>query len=242
MLVRPVSRSVRMMRTAISPRFAISTRCNRGISPPAPRTRRRARRRARARGATPWRPWRGSVRARLRSAAGWEPAAIAASALQHHARDAEPAVVREREVRLRGAHGAEAFERGSAQPQDGNPPAWLQDLDLGPADAAGDAGAERFARRLLGRESGRQVRQRVLEPAAVRELAGREQAALHPLPEPPERLGDAIDLADVDTDAANRHESLLGGQRWDLEESDSRDAPRARSSSWRASHGAPGSV
>ena len=120
--------------------------------------------------------------------------------------------MRERKVRLRGAHGAETLERRAAQAEERHPPAGLQHLDLGPADAARDAGAERFARRLLGREAGRQMRQRVLEPAAVRELLRREQPPLHPLPEAPERLADAIDLADVDTDAANGHESLLGGR------------------------------
>jgi hypothetical protein len=44
--------------------------------------------------------------------------------------------------------------------------------------------------------------------AAVGELVGGEQPALHAFPEPLQRLGDAFDLAHVDSDAEYGHEGL----------------------------------
>src|SRR5438105_147993 len=89
-----------------------------------------------------------------------------------------------------------ALERHAGELQARPPPARLHDLDLRPADAARDPGAERLARGLLRREPRREVRERVLEAAAVRELGGGEQPFLHPLAESLERLADPIDLAD----------------------------------------------
>jgi hypothetical protein len=55
-----------------------------------------------------------------------------------------------------------------------------------------------------------EVRQRVLMLTAVGELVRREQSALHALAEPRQGLGDAFDLAHVDTDAEHGHEGLRG--------------------------------
>src|SRR5262245_48820694 len=102
------------------------------------------------------------------------------------------------------AERVEALERRAPELQDRAPAARLHDCELVPADAAGDARAQCLAGRLLGREAGREVGQRILEAAAVGELGRREEPPLHPLAEPLERFADPLDLADVDTDAANR--------------------------------------
>src|SRR5258706_14605080 len=99
----------------------------------------------------------------------------------------------------------EAVEGYLVVQQPGLLAAGLEHLGVPPAHPARQAGADRLEGRLLGREAGGQVGQRVLVGAAVGQLAGGEDALFHALAEALEGLDQALDPDDVHSDAPDRH-------------------------------------
>src|SRR5579872_1518085 len=90
-------------------------------------------------------------------------------------------------------------------------PAMPDDLDVAPEDAVRMAGAQRLHRGFLGGEAAGKMDRRHTAPRAVGNLTVREDPAEKSVAVPLDRVGDAVNVGGVETDADDVWHDVVNG-------------------------------